>query len=358
MNPTKQTEHKALKDLTKTIDEANRIRQEIDALKAKQHKLEAVHMSYEHPHFPFYKATVQLEADAKKKTPLRIFVIVSIASMISFLVAVGFYMFYGAITTRLTVGETLTQILYYTGIVLSLVLLVVFMIKLTPVIYRHAMDMIRKRMIIKRQEDLTIAQAESMNMCEEYQTQLNEKLKAIKNDMNELKKNLSGHERVIRDSNLISEEYYGIVHDLLAYFESNRADFVKEALNLYENEKKTHFYFTRLLEGIRNQTIPIQDVFDESIDVKTYEEKTQKPEKVETDIETPKDTISEVYLLSAQSNEKTSKESNKATDKKEAKKTQKAEKKALKEAKKEEKTMKKLDVSTSETSKEASDENA
>ncbi|MFU8786207.1 MAG: hypothetical protein ACNA7U_03090 [Candidatus Izemoplasmataceae bacterium] len=260
-------DYNALKELVLHIHEATALQINIDKKNEQINDLKQVNIDFNHPEFPYYKAKNTLEETIQKTTILKVITAMVLNSTIGIIFAsIPLIISYNLATNDI-IAPGNERLFIIGSIILGVIIFVVLMLVIPKKLWTLQTKI--KRIILVKKSEPKIEQAKeaAIKLVEAYHGKIQDKIVMLQKGIKLDEKELSKHQQKIEKSTILHQKYYKHIDLIFDYFDTNRAETVKEAINLLENERKQDFYFERLLYALKHKDLTVDQLKDSEFNI-------------------------------------------------------------------------------------------
>ena len=260
-------DYKALMSLKEHINEVVRLETVLQEKKESLVNMRNTVFNYTDEGYPYNNVLSRLETEGQRftfglKLLWLIVVLIIIGAIFGGLIGLVFVL---GNRNLIPEGPILDGIYFIVGGI-SVVVSVVLIILLKSKIKRNLIRMRYHRKINKSQKALEEAKSQSLVQIEQEKKALETNISALQKEVKQDEINLQGHHTKIEASITIPKAFLKHIDQILSYFEAYRAETIKEAINMYNEDEREKRFLTRLLYGIRMPEIPIEEILKDDFD--------------------------------------------------------------------------------------------
>lgn len=274
-------DYKALTSLKEHINEVNRLEKTVQEKKQRIKDMQDVSYDYTNEGYPYHDILSQLEEIGQRFSfGLKLLWVLIVFTLIAFIAGILLGTSYYLNRFNILPEGALQRGVYIISVALTVILSTVFIILFKSKIKQKLLTMRYHHKVKRQQKNLEEAKNQSLKMIEEEKKQLSKEINVLQKELKEDEINLQGHHNKIEASITIPKQFLQHVDKILTYFEAYRAETIKEAINLYNEDEREKLFLKRLLYGIRMPEIPIDDILSDDFDPQTMQEKTNTVEEI------------------------------------------------------------------------------
>ena len=321
-------EYQAITSLEKTIEEADKTRNELEALKSKRQKIENVSMNPEHKFFPYGQTLNKLDEDGRKRTFLKVlmhavYILIPYGILFALPLA-GIYLLdmYNIINMDLFYTNSAYQFVLAGIYAVVIVITVLTVFKYSRWIWRGQTKRRFNRLRSARHGQLSDTFEESESQIRRFEETLESRVESLNKDIESLDEKLQKYHKKIEDNTMVPRKFIPDIKKIAGYFEDNRVKNIKDAINLHVAEKRQDRMFEDIREAMDKQAAELSSLKDVMQSIKSIEQKiSERPVQTEKEYDSDEERVLDAKLKAART-------------KKERKKLEKKKKKLEKKKKK------------------------
>jgi len=281
-------DYQGLLELKRTVEAIEDLKTSVASLRERAERVRSVTFDPKFPHFPYGALRNSIEANARKsllKESVRLlYVLLSLAVWLAWPIGVLYLLdafdVYGY-------GPFFDDLPHQVGLGVFYALLLAVAVYFLPKAFRaYGGGIVRRRLkraYRRHKEQLAEAYNDSKAKIGDYQEILDGRLEEFEAKIKEQKREIHRKRAYIKEKELVHPDYIDAIPSLIRLFEVRRAESVKEAMNLYEFERRLAERFDRVQTSLEANRELLKALLEDSRAAHNYERTKDEKQRREAE---------------------------------------------------------------------------